>query len=101
MAAGMARVGDERPVNDIFFINNWQGVDGGPQGNDRILIGTAADIGDDPGALGQDRGMQPGAFKALRDPASSAVLCVTDLGMRMQVPPELDQLSLMLGEKRV
>src|SRR5262249_37556220 len=82
----------QRPVTHAFLVDDWQRVDVGAQGNDRLLVSGATDVGDNSSALRQDRRAQPGLFEARGNLACRAVLGVTDLGVGMQVAPELNQL---------
>src|SRR5579859_6517478 len=97
----MTRAGVQRPVRNVLLVHDGQRVDVGPERNRRRVLLAAADVSDQPRALRQHRGPQPGSLKAQRDPARRAVLGVTDLWMGVQIPAKLDQLRLMPVEKRV
>ncbi len=101
VTAGMAGTGIQRPVRNILLINDRQGVDVGSKRDCRRIVATAADVTQQSGAFRQDSGPQSGGLKPERDPASRAVLGVTDLRMGMQVPAELDQLRLVARKKRL
>ena len=60
-----------------------------------------ADVDQQAGALGQDHRPQPCGGQPQRDPAGGPVLGAGELGVRVQVAAEFDQLGLVSGQEHV
>ena len=104
VAAGMADVRHGRAVRDVLVVRHRQRVEVCPERNDRpfgIRNLLRADVDEQAGSLGQDHRPQARRGQAQRDPAGGAVLVVGQLGMRVQVAAELDQLGFVLRQERV
>ena len=105
VAARMAGVRHGGAVGDVLLVGHRQRVEvraeghHGPVGVGVLVV--SADVDRQAGALGQDHRPQARRGQAQRDPAGGAVLGVGELGMRVQVAAELDQLVLVSGQERV
>jgi hypothetical protein len=97
VAAGMADPRDRRPVGDVLLVLQRQGVDVGPQRDDRPV--AVADVADEPRADRQQSGPQPDGLQAAGDQRGRLTLRLAELRVRVEVAAEVDELGVVGGEK--
>jgi hypothetical protein len=102
VAACVAGVRHRRDVGDVLLVGHRERIEVRAQSHHRsfgIRVLVRADIDVKPGALGEDHRAQARRRQAQRDPAGGPVLVVGELGVHVQVAPELDELVRVLGEE--
>jgi hypothetical protein len=93
--AGVAEAGAGGGVLDVLEVGQRQRVDVGAQHHDRAAVPAVRprrDVADQPGAAGQPARVQPGGAQPLLEEGGGLVLGEAELGMRVQVPADRDQL---------
>ena len=104
VAAGVADVRHGGAVGDVLVVRHRQGVHVGAERHHRpfgIRNLLRADVHQHAGALGQDNWPQPRRGQPQGDPAGGAVLVEGQLGMRVQIAAELDQLGFVFRQERI
>ena len=104
VTAGVADVRHGGAIGDVLLVRHGQRVQVGAQGHHGpVALGLrlGADVHEQARALGQDHRPQAHRGQPQRDPAGGAVLGVGQLGMRVQVAAELDQLVFVSGQEHV
>ena len=98
VAAGVADADVARTVGHVLGVEDRQRVDVRPQRHRPI---ARADVAQHPGAAGEVARRQAEPAQVLGDLLRRAVLLVTQLGVRVQVAAELDQLGFVIPEVAV
>ena len=95
-----ARVGDPvdlRAVADVLLVLHGEGVDVGPEGDDRAVAGAEHDVAHEPGAGFEPLRGQPEVAQVLAHPARGCLLLPGQLRVRVQVAAHLGEQRLVGG----
>ena len=87
--AGVADTRDGRGVGHVLAVEQRQRVDVRAQRHDRLAV---ADVADQPGAVGQHLWLEARRDQALPDHRGGALLLPGQLGVRVQVATQRDEL---------
>ena len=98
VAAGVADPRHRGAVGHVLLVLQGQRVQVGPQGHRRPVAG--ADVADQPGAGGQQAGPQAHGLQAAGDQGGGLAFGHPELGVGVEVTPEVDQLGVVGGQER-
>ena len=98
MAAGMADPGHGRAVGHVLLVVQGQRVQVGPEGHRRSV--AVADVADQPRAGGQQPRPEADGLQAAGDQGGGLPFGLAELGMGVEVAPEVDELRVVRGQER-
>ena len=98
VTAGVADPGDGGAVGHVLLVLQGQRVQVGPEGHRRSV--AVADVADQPGAGRQEAGPEADGLEAAGDQGGGLPFGLPELGVGVEVAPEVDQLGVVSGQER-
>ena len=98
VAAGVADPGDGRAVGHVLLVVQGQRVQVGPEGHRRPV--AVADVADQPRPGRQQARPEADGLQAAGDQGGGLPFGLPELGVGVEVAPEVDQLGVVGGQER-